>query len=442
LATVLVFLFGFLGIVKNFLFFLSRKIIFLPIRTIVRWFFYNVFIKIYLIYLSFLKKIGISGLGVNLFSILFNQKLVHVLVVILTISVMFVNLTSKTQADNQVNDIKDTIIAQLIKSEFSDLPEEDQLVIETFDKEAVITDIHQSYLDNLSAFKPQLKASLGEEETIDELLDDKGSLVRRDQATTKISKKPREKIIKYIVQSGDTISTIAEEFDISVSTILWENELTAYSIIRPGKELDILPVSGITHVVKKGENVGILAKEYSVEEAELIKINKLENEKLAIGQKVIIPGGKKVYQSYTPKTYTGYTAIKELVTTPPASKVTLGNKMQWPTVGNRITQYYSWKHHGLDIANKIGTPLYAADSGVVEVVGWGTGYGNQILIDHGGGKKTRYAHCSKFYVSDGEKVKKGQAIAAMGSTGWSTGSHIHFEVIINGVKYNPLNYIR
>jgi len=94
------------------------------------------------------------------------------------------------------------------------------------------------------------------------------------------------------------------------------------------------------------------------------------------------------------------------------------------------------------VANKVGTPLFAADSGVVEYAGWGRGYGNQIVIDHGGGKKTRYAHCSKFYVTKGEKVAKGETVAAMGSTGWSTGSHIHFEMIINGRKYNPLNYIR
>ena len=126
----------------------------------------------------------------------------------------------------------------------------------------------------------------------------------------------------------------------------------------------------------------------------------------------------------------------------PNAAPTAGNKMNWPTVGHRITQYYTWKHYAVDIANKTGTPIYAADSGEIEVAGWGTGYGNQILIDHGGGKKTRYGHMSKFYVKKGDKVTKGQAIGEMGSTGWSTGPHLHFEVIINGVKQNPLNYIK
>lgn len=116
--------------------------------------------------------------------------------------------------------------------------------------------------------------------------------------------------------------------------------------------------------------------------------------------------------------------------------------MNWPAGVRKITQYFSWRHTGLDIAGPLGTPIYAADSGTVEIEGWGSGYGNQIVINHGGGKKTRYAHLSKFYVEKGEAVTKGQAIAAMGSTGWSTGSHLHFEVIINGTKYNPLNYIK
>ncbi|PIR93373.1 hypothetical protein COT99_00905, partial [Candidatus Falkowbacteria bacterium CG10_big_fil_rev_8_21_14_0_10_43_10] len=103
---------------------------------------------------------------------------------------------------------------------------------------------------------------------------------------------------------------------------------------------------------------------------------------------------------------------------------------------------YNWSHHAVDIANKIGTAIYAADAGTVEYAGWGSGYGNQIVIDHGGGKKTRYAHASKLFVSKGDTIAKGQTIAAMGSTGWSTGPHLHFEVIINGGKLNPLDFIK
>ncbi len=245
------------------------------------------------------------------------------------------------------------------------------------------------------------------------------------------------------MKGGDSISTIAEEFGISVNTILWENNLSAYSIIRPGDELTILPVSGITHVVAKGDSLSSIAKKYDAEEVNIIAINKLtDTSKLKDGEKLIIPGGKKAtYADYSPQRYTGISALMDVVKAPNASPV-VGNKMNWPTVGHTITQYYSWRHYAIDIANKMGTPIYAADAGIVEYAGWGTGYGNQIVIDHGGGKKTRYAHLSKFYVEKGQKVSKGEAIAAMGSTGWSTGPHLHFEVIINGRKYNPLDYVQ
>jgi len=409
--------------------------------------------------------LGWKGLRGNTFNFLFNQKLVHALVVLLTIFSVFVNMTSRTNAENQINDMSGTILSQLVQGEFESAPEDQQLIVETFDSESSISSVHQSYLDNLSSFKPQARVSTEQEVDIDEMTTDEntGSIIRKDRVSTKISKKPRENMITYTVKTGDTISTIAEEFEISVSTILWENNLTAYSIIRPGNTLDILPVSGISHIVKKGESITRLAEKYSVTEDEIIAFNKLDSSgKLIMDQKIIIPGGRRINEQLNApdvapkiKTYSGLAVIKEFISNSNEggnlvkniakdfNAVPLkGNKMNWPTVGNRITQYYSWSHHAIDIANKIGTPLYAADSGVVEVAGWGTGYGNQIVIDHGGGKKTRYAHASKFYVKKGDKVTKGQIIAAMGSTGWSTGSHIHFEVIINGIKYNPLNYIK
>lgn len=443
---------------KKFLIWFFSLFAYKPLKVILRFIFYKIVVKLYGSYLSFLNRMGWNGLRGNTFGFLFNQKLVHILVVLLTFFSVFVNLSSKTNAEYQVGDINSTILSQLIKSEFETDPEDEQLIIETFDQEATVSSLHQSYLDNLSSIKPQARVSLGEENDEEELITNQntGSIVNQDRALTKISKKVREKTITYTVKIGDTISTIAEEFEISVSTILWENNLTAYSIIRPGNVLDILPVSGVSHTVKKGESVTLLANKYSISEVDIISFNKLDaSGRLIMDQKIIIPGGRKLIdETSKPRTYSGLAVIKGFIgdsgkgilskdIAKDFNAVPLqGNKMNWPTVGNRITQYYSWKHHAIDIANKIGTPLYAADAGVVELAGWGTGYGNQILIDHGGGKKTRYAHASKFYVERGEKVAKGQIIAAMGSTGWSTGSHIHFEVIINGVKYNPLNYIK
>ena len=104
-------------------------------------------------------------------------------------------------------------------------------------------------------------------------------------------------------------------------------------------------------------------------------------------------------------------------------------------------QYYHWRHHAIDIGGRTGSPIYAALDGKIIKAGWTTGYGYNIIIDHGGGKKTLYAHLSKMYVQRGEQVTQGAAIGALGSTGWSTGPHLHFEIVINGVKVNPLSYL-
>jgi murein DD-endopeptidase MepM/ murein hydrolase activator NlpD len=338
-------------------------------------------------------------------------------------------------------------MAGLVQSEFGDL-EENELIEETAEEGGMFSASPQNYLDDLTAVKTQQQViiqspdEIGEEENLAVTNQEGSAIIKPGIVSTTTTKQTRTEIIYYTVKAGDTISTIADEFSISVNTVLWENNLSAYSLIRPGNTLTILPVTGVTHTVASGENIGQIAKKYGLEENKIVEANNLaEANKLAAGQKLIIPGGRKLTSAVSVATsYTGLSAIKDLIIPPAAQPV--ANKMNWPTEGYRITQYYSWRHQGVDIANKIGTPIYAADTGVVEYAGWSTGYGNNIVVNHGGGKKTRYAHLSKFYVKKGQEVDKGNAIGAMGSTGWSTGSHLHFEIIIDGRKYNPLNYIK
>jgi LysM repeat protein len=255
----------------------------------------------------------------------------------------------------------------------------------------------------------------------------------------------RTETIEYEIKSGDTISAIAQKFGLKVNTILWANNLSSFSLIKPGNKLIILPTDGVFHTIKSGETLSRLAQIYNINSQEIAEYNNIKADALKINQKIIIPGGSKISAparvSPTPApkptiTQTASTAVSPSI---PASG---SNKMAWPTEGHRITQYYSWRHTGLDIANKTGTPIYASDSGTIEFSGWSTGYGYNIVINHGGGKKTRYAHLSQMFISVGQRVAIGEHIAAMGSTGWSTGPHIHFEVIINGAKQNPLNYIK
>ena len=421
--------------------------IFKPGRFLLRFLFYKIIVKLYKFYLYIIKRLNlIPSRSGNFFAVL-SQKSVHVVVIILTILLVFTNFTSKTKAEVLAEKAPRTILADLLKDEFSSI-EDEQLIEEFFDEEAIISSTQQSYLDNLVSVKaePSVLIKSFDKETdkeIGAITQGGGALVKPDIASTKKIKRPRTDSVEYVVKTGDSISTIAENFGISVNTILWENNLSSYSIIRPGNKLTILPVSGVTHKVLKGENLSKIARKYNIEESKIIEKNKLtDSSKLAVGQKLIIPGGKKTRYTASRNTrYSGISAIRDLVKSPGTTPIS-GNTMNWPTQGHRITQYYSWRHHAVDIANKIGTPIYAADAGTIEKAGWGKGYGYNIVINHGGGKKTRYAHLSKFYVERGQKVGKGETIAAMGSTGWSTGPHVHFEVIIGGKKYNPLNYIK
>lgn len=407
--------------------------------------FYFGLVRIYKLYLYLIRRLGWKPFKNDLIKFLFNRKLVHVVVAFIFALSVSGSFISRAKAEGSPDNHDKTILSDLVKSEFGTL-EEERLVEEFFDEEAVISDVQQNYLDNLASMKSQ---PMVQTDFKDDYSEGDGSLINggiainpniSDAEETAIL---RSEIIDYEVRAGETVSTIADRFSISVSTILWENNLNAYSLIRPGDKLAILPVSGITYEVTRGETVGAIAKKYQIDEKEIIKTNKLSDAgKLIAGQKLIIPGARRdSYAQKKIKKYSSVDAIKDLIKSPSAKPVA-GNKMNWPTAGYRITQYYTWRHHAVDIANKIGTPIYAADAGTVEYAGWGKGYGNQIVIDHGGGKKTRYAHQSKFYVKKGEEVDKGEIIGAMGSTGWSTGPHLHFEVMINGVKYNPLNYIK
>jgi len=422
------------------------KLVFWPGRLVLRFVFYKFVVKLYRYYSSLVKKFGWSGSSRGKISFLTNQKLIHFVIVFLTIFFVGFSLTSKTQAISAEELVGKTFLSEIISAEFG---VNDQLIEEYFDEEEIISPEQQTYLENLTALKSQpaaemvLPDEIGLFEETENLSSGGGAIIRPDFAATKKIKRPRNEIVYYVVEPGDTVSTIAEKFEVSVNTILWENNLSAYSLIRQGDKLTILPLTGVIHKVKSGDNIGSIAKNYGVEESAILEANKLAAAgQLKVGQQLIIPGGRKSY--YAPASASGYSGLAALrdLLKPGSTQPLSGNKMNWPTVGHYITQYFSWRHYGVDIANKVGTPIYASDTGVVEYAGWGKGYGNQIVIDHGGGKKTRYAHLSKFYCKVGDEVDKGEAIGAMGSTGWSTGSHLHFEVIINGRKVNPLNYVK
>lgn len=260
---------------------------------------------------------------------------------------------------------------------------------------------------------------------------------------TESSVAQRHQIETYRVQPGDTLALIAQRFGLNLNTLLWENKLRPGSLLKVGQSLTILPVDGITYRVQRGDTLASIARRYHVPVDALTAANAGEN--LSIGQTILIPGG-------VPPTPTTPVATRPRYTPPPiptdiqptgTTAVPSNSRLQWPTVHRRITQYFSWRHTGVDIADRVGTPLYAAEDGLVITAGWNNGgYGNYIIIDHGGNLHTLYGHASRLFVKAGDRVTRGQEIAAMGSTGRSTGPHIHFEVRINNRVVNPLLYIR
>lgn len=255
---------------------------------------------------------------------------------------------------------------------------------------------------------------------------------------TIISDKPRDKTIEYEVISGDTVSQVAEKFGVSENTILWENDLSSDSTIRAGQKLSVLPVSGVVAKVAPGDTIYSLAKKYQANAQAIIDFpfNDIGDDfQLASGQLLIIPDGAP---PAAPKPApTQYLAS---VNIPVAD---LGSsQFIWPISGG-ISQYFAWYHPGVDITNSPGTPVRASDSGTVVVAGWldNYGYGNRVIIDHGNGFRTLYAHLSAIYVAPGQTVSKGDVIGAVGSTGRSTGPHLHIEIIKDGVHLNPLGLL-
>ncbi len=269
-----------------------------------------------------------------------------------------------------------------------------------------------------------------------------GMVMDNLETTTSVSVKPRDGVVTYIVQPGDTVSSIANKFDVSIDTIRWQNDLKSIDAIKPGDKIEVPPVTGMVHKVKRGETVYSIAKKYDVTAQQIINwpFNTYSNDEtfeLAVGQTLTVPDGvKPAEQLWDPKRY-----VAQI--TPDAGVVSAIGQFIWPASGG-ISQRYVWYHKGIDISNKAAPAILAADSGTVVIAGWpdGFGYGNRVLIDHGNGLQTLYAHMASISVNVGQTVNRGDVIGRMGSTGRSTGVHLHFEVRKDGVLVNPSEYLR
>lgn len=242
------------------------------------------------------------------------------------------------------------------------------------------------------------------------------------------------RISLYVVREGDTLSDIADMFDVSGNTILWANDLKSAGSIHPGDTLLILPVSGLRYTVKKGETLAGIAKAYDADAEEIASYNGLAaGSSLSAGTEIIIPGGElPVAKPAAKKTATASKSSGSTSRSLPAISGFFGN----PLPGGRLTQGLHGTN-GVDIGAPSGTPIYAAAGGTIIVArnngAYNGGYGNYVVIDHGNGTQTLYAHMTRTAVGGGA-VGKGELIGYVGNTGRSTGNHLHFEV--RGAK-NP-----
>ena len=257
---------------------------------------------------------------------------------------------------------------------------------------------------------------------------------------------PKKEIIKYTIKEGDNLFSIADIFDINVETIVWANPTSVRGeLIRAGDELNIPPIVGVIHTVKKGDTISGIANLYKAEKEDIIEYNSIEEDKLSVGLVIMVPFGELVQYS-KPIPVPKYVARIQQTKLPPSPRNVLVSQIikdSWlvsPTTGYNQKRKHS--NNGVDISNPCGTSVVAVAQGVVIQANITTsgatfafgGYGNNVRIQHKNGAITLYGHLQKVFVVPGEAVNQGDVIGLMGGrpghpgSGRSTGCHLHFEV--------------
>ncbi len=285
---------------------------------------------------------------------------------------------------------------------------------------------------------------------------------RFSQDHTDLPAKARDLIVTYTVQEGDTITSIAEKFALNPSTILWGNPYTLQDDphkLKVGMEINIMPVDGVLYEWHEGDGLNGVAEVLHVKPEDIINypannlsmdtIGNFSNPNIKPGTWLIVPGGSREFISLTGGAVTRENPAVASIYGPGACQSVMDGPIGsgtfvWPTTETWLSGYdydTETNHRAIDIAGSLGNPVYAADDGVVVYAGWNNnGYGNVVMIDHGNGFQTLYAHLESYNVACGYYALKGQVIGGLGTTGNSSGPHLHFEIRYNGVPQNPHNF--
>jgi murein DD-endopeptidase MepM/ murein hydrolase activator NlpD len=267
-------------------------------------------------------------------------------------------------------------------------------------------------------------------------------IAKKEITTTEIPEiRKRVESSDYFIQEGDSLYSIGSKFKVSIDALKYVNNLTDSSVLRVGQKIVIPPVSGLVHTVKSGETLTTIAAKYQVASQAIADFNYLLDTKLAVGTELVIPGAT-VPEPIAPPVY----AAPNLAVSGSYGAQATASKgfCVWPTTVRIVTQNFTWYHNGLDIATPWSggmPPIFSCTGGTVIRAGWDPwGLGLHVRIDHGNGYTSIYGHMSRLDVRYGQKVGRGQQLGLMGSTGNSSGPHVHFMVEFNGRPQNPFNF--
>lgn len=436
---------GLTFLLKSFLI-IIKKVIIKPLSIIGKIFYNILIIPLYKQTVTLTKLVNrIIGPVKNKYLLPFiNRYVTHSIIIGLTIAIVFLNYQVKETRAESFGER--SILYSIVKG--GDL---DDMYIEETVHASMQSDASVSYFeDEFSATSPTSEIISPANPLVDSnvsntelTITEGGAVAPTEVASIEASKKTRDKVINYEVKGGDTVSGIAANFGLSTNTLLWANNMSYGSYLKPGQNLDIPPVDGIIYTVKNGDTLGSIAKKYEGDSDKIVSFNKLsDSSDIIIGQTLMIPGGRP-YQAPAPIQTAKIAPVSKIFAargTAPGEQG--GSSLIWPTTTRRISQYYSWRHTALDIDGEFGDLIWTSGTGTVSRVQYlNYGYGYNVIIDHGNGTQTLYAHFQKIYVKPGEAVTQGQALGEMGSTGRSTGSHLHFEVRRNGQLLNPFSWV-
>ncbi|MBI4415287.1 MAG: M23 family metallopeptidase [Candidatus Kerfeldbacteria bacterium] len=412
----------------------------IPLRILLRFTFDALLVTLYRLYLMVKMRVAVWWLPAKnraLFP-LSTKYMTHAFLVVTTLFVTAHSL--KAHEVRQSSFANPSILSSLLRQNDAE---------EIVDAASIAAPASTRYLQGIGGISA-LDAYEGSA-TEDELVTAQGSssLVKPEVAGTDAIGAERKDVLYHVVEGGETISDIAQRYAISVNTVLWENELSPRDYIKPGQKLTILPASGVSHRVERGDTVSKLAQKYDTRPDDILSYNKLADASaIQEGDVLLIPGGREP-EPVAPirrATPSGSRYAALIDGNPPASlDVTNDGGFLWPTPSHKMNQYFSYRHIGVDIDGDYSSPIYASKSGRVIFAGWGRGYGLHVIVDHGNGVSTLYGHASKVFVKEGSYVKRGQSIAMVGSTGYSTGTHLHFEIRkgpgLHPKRLNPLQYL-